>query len=178
MMPAAFMAGIWSACRNWEWIITSRLVLGRLWARMNWAAAASAQGWATFDMFSDSVFADIAKYSKLDDAERRVHDLQLRLDRFKTELADVTIETDMQVGVRGFDRFADYFFDNIFTDWAVMDRISNSQSQVSRTRSQIAGVLQGLETMTAQTAQERVRVQETLDRLVRESGFAPGGLNG
>jgi len=35
----------------------------------------------------------------------------------------------MQVNVDGFLRFADYFFDGLFADWAVLDRINQSQEQ-------------------------------------------------
>ena len=131
----------------------------------------SAQGWATWDVLGGGIISDMAKYSKLDEAQHKVENLQLQLQRFKTELADVTIETDMQVGVDGFLCFADYFFDNIFTDWAVMDRISGSREQVSRTRAQIISVLQGLQTMQHQTEKERADVRGRIDKLIRNAGM-------
>lgn len=52
--------------------------------------------------------------------------LQSQLRAFRTELADVTISADFQVNIDGFLRFADYVFDGIFADWAVLDRINQA----------------------------------------------------
>ncbi len=57
-----------------------------------------------------------------------------------TELADVTIHADMQVNIDGFLRFADYFFDGLFANWAVLDQIGHSQTQVQSTRNQTENV--------------------------------------
>ena len=73
----------------------------------------------------------------------------MELRRFKTELTDVEINADLQVTVDGFMRFADYFFDNLFTDWAVLDHISQAQEQVKDTRKQIKRVLSRLKRMNA-----------------------------
>ena len=129
----------------------------------------SAMGWATWDVMGGGVFSDMAKYSRLDEAQRRVQTLQLQLDRFKTELADVTIQTDLQVSVGGFLQFADYFFDNLFTDWTVMNQISRSRDQVDRTCAQIASVLQGLRDTVDRARRERQDCRARLDRLVGEA---------
>ena len=101
----------------------------------------SAEGWGTWDLFGGGLVANLAKHSHLDEAQGAIEQLQSQLRRFKTELADVTIQADMQVNVDGFLRFADYFFDGLFADWAVLDKINQSQSQVQNTKSQIASVL-------------------------------------
>ena len=53
----------------------------------------------------------------------------------------------MQVNIDGFLRFADYFFDGLFADWAVGDKISESQSSVQRVKSQIQSALNKLNSM-------------------------------
>ena len=70
-----------------------------------------------------------------------------KLRRFKTELADIDIHADMQVSIDGFLRFADYFFDGLFADWAVGDKISESQSSVQKVKGQISSALSKLERM-------------------------------
>lgn len=131
----------------------------------------SAHGWATWDMLGGGLVADLAKHSHLDSAQAAVERLQVELRRFKTELADVTIDADLQVSIDGFLRFADYFFDGLFVDWAVMDRISQSQTAVEETRWQITGVLERLDAMSATAERERAENQERLDALVRDSGL-------
>ena len=129
----------------------------------------SAEGWGTWDLFGGGLVANLAKHSHLDEAQGAIEQLQSQLRRFKTELADVTIQTDMQVNVDGFLRFADYFFDGLFADWAVLDKINQSQSQVQNTKSQIAGVLSRLDSMMRTLGQEQVQIKSKLDTLVRDA---------
>ena len=129
----------------------------------------SAEGWGTWDLFGGGLVADLAKHSHLDEAQGAIEQLQSQLRRFKTELADVTIQTDMQVNVDGFLRFADYFFDGLFADWAVLDKINQSQSQVQNTKSQIASVLSRLDSMMRTLEQEQVQIKSKLDTLVRDA---------
>ena len=126
----------------------------------------SAEGWGTWDLLGGGLLADMAKHSHLDEAQGAIEHLQSQLRRFKTELADVTIHADMQVNVDGFLRFADYFFDGLFADWAVMDKISQSQSQVQSTKSQIESVLSRLNSMMSAVEQEQTQVKNKLDALV------------
>lgn len=107
----------------------------------------SAKGWGTWDLLGGGLLSDMAKHSHLDEAQQQVEYLQVQLRRFKTELTDVTIHADMQVGIDGFLRFADYFFDGLFADWAVLDKINQSQTQVQNTKSQIEHVISHLTAM-------------------------------
>ncbi|MFR6291433.1 MAG: hypothetical protein ACLUKQ_08260 [Peptococcaceae bacterium] len=117
----------------------------------------TAQNWGTWDLLGGGLISTLAKHSSLDEAQDQVQQLQTKLRRFKTELADVTIHTDMQVNVDGFLRFADYFFDGLFADWAVLDKISQSQSSVQTTKNQIESVLSMLRSM-----------EDTVDQTIRK----------
>lgn len=129
-----------------------------------------AGNWSTFDMFSDGIIADIAKHSHLDEAQHKLEVLQMELRRFKTELADVgSIHVEMQVNIDGFLRFADYFFDNLFTDWAVMDRISQSKTQVDNTARQIQNVLCRLDSMMAQDQTEWKKLHDESERIITDA---------
>lgn len=126
----------------------------------------SAKGLSTWDVLGGGLFADMAKHSELDQAQGEVEQLQLCLDRFRTELADVTIRADMQVQIDGFLRFADYFFDGLFADWAVMDRIGRAQDQVRNTRTQIQDALSRLDRMGRETEKARAARKAELDALI------------
>lgn len=129
----------------------------------------SAEGWGTWDILGGGLISDLAKHSRLDEAQEAIERLQSQLRRFRTELADVAIDADMQVNVDGFLRFADCFFDNLFTDWAVLDHIHQSQGQVRDTRDQIQSLLSRLACISESVEQERTQSRERLDRLVREA---------
>lgn len=126
----------------------------------------SAEGWGTWDLFGGGLIADLAKHSHLDEAQSKVQNLQSDLRRFKTELADVTINADMQVNVDGFLRFADYFFDGLFADWAVLDKISQSKSNVQNTKNQIESVLSRLRTMDTSAMQTIKKLEAEKDSIV------------
>lgn len=129
----------------------------------------SAEGWGTWDLMGGGLISDLAKHGHLDDAQSSIEHLQSQLRRFKTELADVKISADMQVNVDGFLRFADYFFDGLFADWAVLDKINQSQEQVHSTRRQIENVLLQLGSMQRSVEQEQAQLQSKLDALVRDA---------
>ena len=130
----------------------------------------SAGSWATWDVFGGGIIADIAKHSRLDEAQYAVERLQSQLRRFKTELADVGgIGADVRVNVDGFLRFADYFFDGIFVDFAVMDHISNSAEQVQAVHARISDVLERLHAMLSRTETELNETRAQADELVRRA---------
>lgn len=122
----------------------------------------SAEGWGTWDVFGGGLISDMAKYSHLDDAQQQINGLQRSLSRFRTELADVDIRTGIQIEVDSFLRFADYFFDNIFTDWAVLDRIRHTQSQIHEVDGSVRTILSRLERDLEQCRRDRQVVQQEL----------------
>lgn len=131
----------------------------------------SAEGWGTWDLFGGGLISDLAKHSHLDEAQGNIEHLQSQLRRFKTELADVRISADMQVNVDGFLRFADYFFDGIFADWAVGNRICESISSVSGTRDKISATIRKLESMEAAANREIAQCQAKLDQIIIETSM-------
>lgn len=127
----------------------------------------SAKGWNTWDMFGGGgIITHMAKHEHLDTAQDLISDFQSVLRRFKTELADVRISANMQVSVDGFLRFADYFFDGLFADWAVGNKISNSISSVNHTKEQIGRTLEKLQEMEKTTESEIAKLHQKLDDLI------------
>ncbi len=119
----------------------------------------SAKGWGTWDLIGGGLTSDMIKHSYLDEAQHEVQRLQSQLRRFKTELADVTIYADLQVNIDGFLRFADYFFDGLFADWAVMEKISQSKDSVEKTKSQIEAVLSQLRRLETAADQKIAKLE-------------------
>ena len=125
----------------------------------------SAEGWSTWDILGGGLLADLAKYEELDNAQEQVEQLQEKLRQFKTELADVTIEAELQVSVDGFLRFADFFFDGLFADLAVMEHINDSQEKIRSTQKEIQAVLERLTAMREEMSAALDRERERTDRI-------------
>ena len=129
-----------------------------------------ADGWNTWDILGGGgIITHMAKHSHLDEAQDLVQELQSQLRRFKTELADIQISANMQVNIDGFLRFADYFFDGLFADWAVGDKISQSMNSVSSTKSQISRTLDKLNEMEKAADRGIAILKQQLDELIVKS---------
>lgn len=123
----------------------------------------SAKGWSTWDMLGGGVLADFGKYKELDQVQELVEELQRELHGLKAELADAAIQPDIQVKIDGFLRFADYFFDGIFTDLAAREQIQLSMEQAQKTAGQLQSVLARLEVTQSMLEKEREQLREELE---------------
>lgn len=127
----------------------------------------SAEGWNNWDLLGGGgIITHMAKHEHLDAAQDLVSELQGQLRRFSTELADIRITANIQVNIDGFLRFADYFFDGLFSDWAVGDRISKSITAVSNTKDQIRRTIDKLKDLEKTADQEIERLHRKLDDLI------------
>ena len=126
-----------------------------------------AKGWGTWDTFAGGgLVSDIAKHSHLNTAQRLVGDLQSKLRKYKTELMDVQISADVEVGVSGFLNFADYFFDSILVDWTVLNKITKSKSQAEATRNKISLLQYKLNDLKASKERERDQKRSEVDQII------------
>ena len=121
---------------------------------------------AEWDTFVDNMFMDIQKHEHLHTAQDLIQELRDELRRFKTELADVSVEGDIQIEMDDFSEFADWFFDNIFTDWDIKDKIENSLSQADDTRGQITSTINLLKDMRDERMKRRIELEEDLEEVV------------
>ena len=128
----------------------------------------SAKNWGMVDLIGGGIMSDVIKYDKLKTVKDRTSALQMALRTFRTELADVSsrIEGPLQVEVGEFLHFADYFFDGIFTDWMVYDKIKVSKERAEQTYSQIQGILEQLRKMQEQLHTEEEQKRRELEQIV------------
>jgi len=98
----------------------------------------SAGGWSTWDTFGGGgLVTDTMKYARIDEATAQLRRADEALQAFSRELADVRMAAVRGVEVGEMTRLFDVWFDNIFSDWAVRDRIRDA---TERTRRAVAAV--------------------------------------
>lgn len=131
----------------------------------------SAKNWSTFDLLGGGLIADMVKYDRLNKVQDKIQDLQAALRGFRTELADVTesISGDLHVEIGDFLHFADYFFDGLFTDWMVYDKINDSRSRTLQTSDQIQKILGQLNAMDNELCSKKKNLKEELEQVVLDS---------
>ena len=121
---------------------------------------------ADWDTFMDNMFIDMKKHEHLHSAQDLIEELRHELRRFKTELADVNIDEEINVEMDDFSEFADWFFDNIFTDWDIKEKIENSQAQAERTKNQTTATINMLKDMRDERMKRRIELEEELEEIV------------
>ena len=134
-------------------------------ARHDLTAAAgsleSAAGWAGVDTFlRGGVLTDMAKYQRMDEATAYLRAADASLRHLSAELADVGMPKLDELNVDTLGQVFDVWFDNLFSDWSVHERIN-------RARGQVAQALQALTTVHGRLQQRRAEVvgsQQTLSQ--------------
>lgn len=92
----------------------------------------SAKGWSTYDtFFGGGLVADMFKYSRLDEANQQITEINSAVALMNKELRDVdlAIEDRMEFISTGA-KFMDIAFDNIFSDWSIRDKIETNLSRL------------------------------------------------
>ena len=122
-----------------------------------------------FDMFSDSFFVDLMKHSQLDKAQELMDQLQHQLKIFACELNDITIDNNIQISIDGFGRFADYWFDNFFTDYMVMQHIQDSKVKIENLEQQIKQIMSNLKEMNSKVDDLVSKTKMNYDAVIDET---------
>jgi chromosome segregation ATPase len=111
----------------------------------------SADSWATYDVwFKGGIISHAAKYGHIDDAEAEYNRLSSNLKDLRSELKDINMS--IAPGFDGIDsttRAVDFWFDNIFTDLNVRNRIRGDMEQASELAGMIQQVINRLESSKA-----------------------------
>lgn len=127
-------------------------------------ALSSAGNWGVYDMMGGGVISTHIKRSRMDDAQDAIMDAGRRLRRFQKELEDVRMAVNMELHLGGLLSFADYFFDNLFVDWMVQDKIRNAETQV---KDGLRAVRSTLLLLNSEIREHREKL-EVLERRYRE----------
>jgi len=122
----------------------------------------SASDWATYDTFlGGGLVADMAKHDRLNRAGHLMRHADAALRHLATELADVQVASVGDVGVTELARAFDVWFDNIFSDWAVLERIRAASARVNHLRAAV-------DTVGRDLAVRRVGVLTSLEGLAED----------
>jgi len=106
----------------------------------------SAGTWGTIDLIGGGLISDLAKYDAMERAQGYIEKLQGQLRIFRAELADVAMTAQAEVSPDGLFRFADVFFDDIFSAISAKDRIRRCATSVGEAQKRIQKTVRELET--------------------------------
>lgn len=129
----------------------------------------SASGWATWDLLGGGLIADMAKHGHIDSAKSSAEVVQRLLSRFRSELADIRINSQIKFEISSFAKFADYFFDGLLADWHMKSKISESQESVRRVLSEVKAVMSKLKTLKNAEENDINRMEQELNHMIVSS---------
>ena len=87
----------------------------------------SAKNWGIFDIAGGDMLSSIAKHNKINEAEAQFRRVSTLINRFNKELGDIQFEgLSFSTTTIAFD----IFFDNIFTDFSVQNKINSSLDNI------------------------------------------------
>lgn len=107
----------------------------------------SAESWATYDVwFKGGIISHMAKYDHIDRAEADFNRLSSQLRDLRKELSDINAyDAPGLAEVDPATRAIDFWFDNIFTDLKVRNRIRDNMDQVRSVYGKLARVITDIE---------------------------------
>jgi DNA repair exonuclease SbcCD ATPase subunit len=100
----------------------------------------TAANWSTFDTYFDhGMVANAIKHDRIDQAAQAAQEADQRLAALRSDLADLggSEPTAPRLEISSGFKFADIFFNNIFTDLAVGQHIVDAQGNVDRSVQQV-----------------------------------------
>lgn len=124
------------------------------------------EGLGLIDRLGSTFLADMAKREVLDDVQKNVEQLQIQLQKFNKELADVKLRDNLAVGMGKLLKFTDTYFDNLLTVKTPADRVKESIRKVDETRDLILGMLRQLQTRMEEVRHRQVSIDAELNQLI------------
>lgn len=136
-------------------------------ASQSLADAKSYSTWDTF--FGGGIIITALKHGKLDESNASIHEAQIALQRFQNELLDIQnmSKKSIEIEVDGFVKFADYFFDDIFSAWSVHSKIATATDQLRRVQDDISNTLYELESKFAITKEKETEIEKHIQAILQ-----------
>lgn len=118
------------------------------------------------DRLGNNPLTDMAKHETLDEAQKNVEQLQIDLQRFNKELADVELRENLQVSIDKMLKFSDTFFENLLAEVAVPEKLRQARSQVDQALDLILGILRQLQTRLEEVRHKQIGAKAEVDGLI------------
>lgn len=129
----------------------------------------SAGNWGTYDILGGGLIATMAKHSRIDEARDEIDRTQSLLRKFHRELKDVGENANINIEIGSFLTFADYFFDGLFADWSVQNRINDAQDRTYETLSRVKELIGMLERDVNTTQSELKELEKEKIKIIEKA---------
>lgn len=104
----------------------------------------SARNWGLFDILGGDFIATLVKRSRMKEARELLEEASRELRTFQRELRDVQITTSVGLEESGLLAFADYVFDDLFSDILVQRKIGKARDSLRDAKRQVSSIVAAL----------------------------------
>ena len=126
-----------------------------------------ARDWSTYDTFFDGgMLGDMMKYDRMDQASALMREADVAMRHLSTELADVGMAGVGGIEVTGLVQAFDVWFDNIFSDWSVRNRIAEAAERTGAAAAAVHRVRTGLTAREAELSGSVTRLAARREELL------------
>jgi hypothetical protein len=127
-----------------------------------------AGGWAAYDTFFDSgILTDLAKRDRMEQASEQLRLADRALRHLSAELADIGRRASFDLALDdGLGTF-DLWFDDIFSSWAVRNRIQDARARVAEALDAVGGIAHRLHQQARDVAAELVSAEARRAAILR-----------
>jgi len=125
-----------------------------------------AKAFGAWDMLGGGLVATMAKRSHMDRAQNAINDVNYKLKRLKKELSDINENISLEINIDNYLSFADYFFDGIFVDMMVQNKINESQAKVVSLKNDMEAMHKYLKNMHVEVETEKIRLKNEMDQVI------------
>lgn len=126
----------------------------------------SAKSFGTFDILGGGLIATMAKRDHMNKAQNAINNLNYKLKTFSRELKDVNQSITSDISIDKFFAFGDYFFDGLFMDIMVQNKINDAISRVNKIEQEMTLLVSKLNHIKSIKETERSKIQNELDDLI------------
>lgn len=105
----------------------------------------SARNWGVYDLVGGGLFSSMIKHKRINNAERLLQQVRVKLVELQRLLGDVSLGVDSEINITSFERFMDIAFDNLIADWLVQSKIQNSRKSVANITAEVRKIIRTLD---------------------------------
>lgn len=125
-----------------------------------------AKNLGVWDMVGGGLLVTMAKREHMAKAQGLIKDLNSSLNRFSKELKDVNMSMSTQIDIGSYLNFADYFFDGLFVDMMVQNKIHAALDNVRGLHRNVCHLQSHLKKQKGIKNQEKLNVIEKIDDMI------------
>ena len=133
------------------------------------SALRGAERWGTVDLLGGGILTTVVKHGRVDEARSSMHQAQQHLRRFHRELGDLESDVSVGIPIRGFETFADYFFDGLIADWVVQSGIRSSLDRTLEMRNRVDTTIRALRRELSEVRERTRRLERPRRELVEQA---------